>query len=81
MYSLGFFLPELHCVLQCLPKVFLVCSLNGMYIPRFVLNGCCVSELHAYLCPHCNLRPDAVYCCFTRTALFTKLFICLYDLS
>ena len=25
--------------------------------------------------------PEAVYCWFTRTALFTELFTCLYDQS
>ena len=28
-----------------------------------------------------NVLPEAVYCCYTRTALFTKLFTCLYDQS
>ena len=32
-----------------------------------VLIGCCVSELHAKLCPHCNVWPEIV---------FTELFTC-----
>ena len=28
---------------------------------------------------HRNVWPEAVYCCFTRTTLFTELFTCLYD--
>ena len=30
------------------------------------------------MCVHRNVWPEAVYCCFTRTTLFTKLFTCLY---
>ena len=44
----------------------------------FVLIGCCVSELHGRICPYRNIWPEAVYCCFTRTTLFTKLFTCFY---
>ena len=31
--------------------------------------------------PHCNVLPEAVYCCFTRTTLFSILFTCFYDQS
>ena len=41
-----------------------------------VLIGCCVSELHAKLCPQRNVWPEMVYCCFT-TILFTTMFIML----
>ena len=60
-----------------------VCSLKSMCIPSFVLIGCCVSELHGHniICPYRNVWPEAVYCCFTRTTLFTKLFTCLYHPS
>ena len=58
-----------------------VCSLKSMCIPSFVLIGCCVSELLGHICPHRNVWPEAVYYCFTRTTLFTKLFTCLYDPS
>ena len=44
-----------------------------------VLIGCCVIELYAKLCPHHNVWPEIVYCCFTRTTLFTELFTYLYD--
>ena len=53
--------------------------IESMCIPSFVLIGCCVSELRGHLCPYRNVLPEAVYCCFTRTALFTKLFTRLYD--
>ena len=58
--------------------VIVVCSLKGMCILSFVLMGCCVSELHGHLY---NVWPEAVYCCFTRTTLFTDLFACFYDQS
>ena len=67
MYCLRLFivvLQELHCLLQRLLLV--VCSLRSICIPSFVLIGCCVSELHAHLCPYRNVLPEAVYCCFTR---------------
>ena len=51
--------------------IIMVCLLKTMCIPSFILIGCCVSELHDNLCPYCNVWPEAVYCCFTRTTLFT----------
>ena len=35
------------------------------------------------LCDNIGLRvrPEAVYCCFTRITFFTKLFTCLHDQS
>ena len=53
--------------------IIVVCSLKGMHIPSFILIGCCVSELHG---PYRNVWPEAVYCCFKRTTLFTELFTC-----
>ena len=73
-------LQELHC-LTMFTVIIVVCSLKSMCIPSFVLIGCCVSELHGHLCPYRNVWPEAVYCCFTRTTLFTKFFTCLYDQS
>ena len=58
-----------------------VCSLKSIRIPSFVLSGCCVSELRGHLCPYCNVWPEAVYCSFTRTTLFTEMVTCLYDQS
>ena len=52
--------------------IIVVCSLKSMCISSFVLIGCCVSELHGHLCPYRNVLPEAVYCCFTRTTLFTE---------
>ena len=40
-------------------------------IPNFILIGCCVSELKGRLCTYHNVWPEAVYCCFIRTTLFT----------
>ena len=57
---------------------YLVCSLKSMC---FILIGCCVSELHGHSCPYCNVWPEAVYCCFTITTMFTKLFTYLYGQS
>ena len=51
--------------------IILVCSLKSMCIPNFVLIGCCVNELHAHLCHYRNVWPAAIYCCVTRTTLFT----------
>ena len=61
--------------------IIVVLSLKSMCIPSFVCIGRCVSELHGHICPYCNAWPEAVYCCFTRTTLLTKLFTCLYDQS
>ena len=47
-----------------------------MCMPSLVLIGSCVSELRGHLCPYRNVWPEAVYCCFTRTTLFTIL-VCL----
>ena len=54
--------------------IVVVCSLKSMCISSFVLIGCCVSELHGHLCPYRNVLPKAVYCCFTRTTLFTETY-------
>ena len=61
--------------------IIVVCSLKSRCVPSFILIGCCVSELHGHLCAHCNVWPEVVYCYFTRTTLFIKLFTCLYDQS
>ena len=63
------------------------CYYCGVFIEKyvctysFILIGHCVSQLHGHICPYRNVCPEAVYCCFTRTTLFTKLFTCLYDQS
>ena len=44
--------------------------------PSFVALNLMVSEIAKI-----NTLPEAVYCCFTRTTLFSKLFTCLYDQS
>ena len=56
-----------------------------MYCLRVIIKhvftsiGCCISELHAHICPRNNVWPEAVYCCFTGTILFTKLFTCWFQ--
>ena len=52
-----------------------------MCIPSFIVIGYCVSVSHGHVCRYCNVLPEAVYCCFTGTTLFTKLFTCPYDQS
>ena len=49
-------------------SVYCSCDYFGLLI------GCCVSELYANLCPHRNIWPEMVSCCFTRTTLFTTMF-------
>ena len=58
--------------------IVVVCLLKRMCMQSFVLIGCRVSKLHGHLCPYRNVWPEAVYCCFTRTTLFTKFLVCLY---
>ena len=53
-------------------QIIVVCLLKSMCVPSFVLFGCCFNKLQAYLCPYRNVWPEAVYCCFTRTTLFTN---------
>ena len=50
-----------------------VCLLKRMCMPSVVLIGYCVTKLHGHLCPYHNVLPEAVYCCFTRTTLFTNM--------
>ena len=57
-------------------KMFTMIILECMYILSFILIGSCVSELHGHLYPYHNVWPEAVYCCFTRTTVFTMLFTC-----
>ena len=55
-------------LLQGLPLLLYV------FIEKYVntlIGNCCVS---GHLCPYCNVGPKAVYCCFTRTTMFTKLY-------
>ena len=59
-------LQELHCLL-----LIVVCLLKSRCIPSFVLIVCCVNELLGHLGPYRDVWPEAVYCCITRTTLFT----------
>ena len=56
--------------------IIVVCSSKSMCIPSFfrLLWEC-------YPCSYRNVWPEAVYCCFTRTTLFTELFTYLYNQS
>ena len=47
--------------------------LLGVFIEMYVYTRFhhFVTELHAHLCPYRSVWPEAVYCCFTRTTLFT----------
>ena len=46
--------------------------------PSFILIGFRVSEIHAHLR---NVWPEAVYCCFTRTTLFTEMYSMVISIS
>ena len=83
MYGLRLFivvLKEIPTFIEMFTAIFteiiLVCLLKSICMPRFVSIGCCVSELHAHLCPYRNVWSQVVYCCFTRNATFTELFTC-----
>ena len=53
--------------------IIVVCLLKSRCIPSFVLIVCCVNELLGHLGPYRDVWPEAVYCCITRTTLFTYL--------
>ena len=65
MYCLGVFIVFTRTTLftTMFTVIILVCLLKIMciHIPGFVLIGCCVNELHAHLCPYCNVWPEVVY--------------------
>ena len=71
MHCLSMFIVVLH---------YVYCYYCGVFIEKYVCTkfGYCVSELHGR---YCNVLPEAVYCCFTRTTLFTKFFTYFYDQS
>ena len=60
--------------------IVVVCSLKRCIL-CFVSISRCVSELYGHLYSYCNVWPEADYCCFTRTTLFTELFTYLCDQS
>ena len=54
------------------------CYCCGVFIEKYVYTKFrldWLSELHCHLCPHHNVWPEVVYCCFTRTTLFTNMFM------
>ena len=69
MYCLRLFIARTTLITTTFTVIIVVWSLKRMCVPSFVLIGCCISELHAHLCPYCNVWPKAVYCCFTRTII------------
>ena len=73
MYCLRLFIVVLQELHSMFTVIIVVCLLKRICMPSFVLIGCCVSELHGHLCPYRNVLPEAVYCCFTRTTLFTNM--------
>ena len=79
MYLFIVVLQDLHCLLHA------YCYYCGVFIEKYVCtkfhHNWVLFGLHGHLCPYHNVWPEAVYCCFTRTTLFTKLFTCLYDQS
>ena len=64
MYGLRVVLQELHCLLNYL-HVCMIRVRDWYHITKF-----CYSTLSGF----CNVLPEAVYCCFTRTTLFTAMF-------
>ena len=67
-----FILQELY----CLPNYLHICMIKvrgAITSPSFVTLLLQVTEI--------AILPEAVYCCFTRTTLFTELFTCLCDQS
>ena len=75
MYCLRLFivvLQELHCLLQCL--LLLLWCVHWKVCVYQVSSWLVVVWVSymAILCPYRNVWPEAVYCCFTRTTLFTK---------
>ena len=59
-------LQELYCLLSCL-HVCMIRVRGWYHITSFLTLHLLVSEI-------ANVLPEAVYCCFTRTALFTTMF-------
>ena len=82
MYCLRRFivvLQELYCLLQRLLFIFVVCYLESMCVPSFILIGYCVSELNGPIVMYGLMLFIVVL--YTRSTMFTELFICLYDQS
>ena len=70
-------LPEgICCCLQTCNSVVMFMLMNNVCVQSFNFIRASISKLWSYLCPYHNVLPEAVYCCFTRTTLFTKHSIC-----
>ena len=50
-----------------------------MCIPSFTSIGCCISELHAHLCPDHNVQPETVYTRTTMIGLHVDIPIIMYS--
>ena len=59
------------------------CYYCGVFTEKYVYTKFLLDWLlcEGHICPYRNVWPEAVYCYFTRTTLFTKLFTCFYDQS
>ena len=79
MYGLGLFIVVLQ-ELYCLPNCLHVCTVRvrGCY---HITKVCCSIPYGSEIATNVNTLPEAVYCCFTITTLFTELFTCFYDQS
>ena len=77
MYCLRLFvLQELHCLLQRLLKLLWCVPIKRVYT-KFHLDWLLCEWNKGHLCPYHNVWPEAVLLLFTRTTLFTKLFVYL----
>ena len=80
-------------IAKCIAGAVCCCVFYKNYIAMFAITifGVVIEKHLDWLlcecvtCPsmsvHRNVWPEAVYCCFTRTTLFTELLTCLYDQS
>ena len=59
--------------------MFTIIVVHSLSIPSYVLIGCCLSEIHAHLCPYIVIY--GLRLCYTRITLFAELFTYLYDQS
>ena len=60
----------------------LLCLLNYLHICMIKVRGCYhITKFRCSIPYGLNALPEAVYCCFTRTTLFTELFKCFYNQS
>ena len=61
-----------------LPKKLTIAAFRWIIIQAFCMYG---GKGTVCPCPYYNVWPEAVHCCFTRTAMFTELFTCYLSLE